>query len=130
MKTKQKGFTFLELMSTIAIACIFALWAFPSYTEYLQQQAKYSETVQSDFKEPLLGIETKPDDKNWFITAVNVTDSARYTSNNLAKPELWKKLSTQMEEGSPTLVLVYDRTSHTWNCTSNLTSLPKEFAEK
>jgi len=128
MKTKQKGFTFLELMSTIAIACIFALWAFPSYTDYLQQRAKSSETVQSDFKQPLLGMETKRDDKDWLSTAVNVTDSGSYTS--IAQPELWNKLSTQIEEGSPALVLVYDKSTHTWNCTSNFTSLPKEFAER
>ncbi len=128
MKTKQKGFTFLELMSTIAIACIFALWAFPSYTDYLQQKAKSSETVQSDFKQPLLGMETKQDDKDWLSRAVNVRDSGSYSS--IGKAELWKKLSTQIEEGSPALVIVYDKTTHTWNCTSNFTSLPKEFAER
>ncbi|MEN8219889.1 MAG: prepilin-type N-terminal cleavage/methylation domain-containing protein [Pseudomonadota bacterium] len=108
MRTKQKGFTLLELISAIAIAGIFAAWAFPSYIDHFQG-AKSSEILPSALKE--------------YVSKDGSVGAASNDSTNLiiAKPSLWSKISCMMDEGSLALVVMSDTTTKIWSCTSNPT---------
>jgi type IV pilus assembly protein PilE len=95
-RVKQRGFTLIELMVTVAIVAILARIAFPSYTSYIKKGARRAAQAQ------MLDIANR---EQQFLLAnrAYVTYSALLTSGYSLPTELSGKYTPTIVVGSSTV---------------------------